>query len=57
MKIYLSTWLEESQKEALNKVGYIYRLFSFFFLRQEKGFLRQYQNQWRRDEIFNNKKV
>ncbi len=32
MKIYLSTWLEKSQKEALDSRQYECRLLSYFFL-------------------------
>jgi len=32
MRIYLSTWLEKSQKEALDKIRNEARLLSFYFL-------------------------
>lgn len=32
MRIYLSTWLEKSQKKALDSIEYESRLLSYFFL-------------------------
>ena len=50
MKIYLATCLVKNQKQILNKVGYIYRLFSFLFLKDEESFLSNYQKEWKKGE-------
>ena len=43
MRIYLATWLEDTQWLALTKVGSKNRLMSFFFLKDtERNFIKRY---------------
>ena len=46
MKLYLASWLEQSQGVSLTNQNAIHRLLSFFFLKQYKGdsceYLRNY---------------
>lgn len=37
MKIYLATWTEKAQKEALDNKDYPNRLLSYWFLALDKG--------------------
>jgi hypothetical protein len=36
MRIYLATWLEDSQGTNLSEVGHKHRLLSYFFISQSK---------------------
>lgn len=44
MKIYLATWNEASQNEALTKREGNSRLLSYFFIRDVDKFLKKYFN-------------
>ena len=36
MRVFLATWLEDNQGEALSKANYRNRLMSYFFLKEAK---------------------
>jgi len=49
MKVYLATWLEDSQGQGLTRVGNVNRLLSYFFVMDKgRNLLRKYA---RRGEI------
>jgi len=42
MKIYLATWVEENQRVSLDKKESLHRLLSYFFIKKEIDFLKEY---------------